>query len=111
MDKLEHYKSLIKTLLEEEGSVQPAFGEIEPHLVFDDERGSYQLMYIGWERSGRTHGAVIHVRLKEGKIWIEYDGSQDGFATHLLEAGVPRKDIVLAFQSPWLRAQTEFALA
>ncbi len=111
MDKLDRYKSLIKTLLEDEASVRPAFGEIEPHLVFDDERGSYQLMYIGWERSGRTHGAVIHIRLKDDKIWIEYDGSQDGFASHLLKAGVPREDIVLAFQAPWQRQYTEFAVA
>lgn len=53
----------------------------------------------------------MHVRLRNGKIWIEEDGTEDGFASHLLEAGVPKSDIVLAFHAPWERQYTEFAVA
>ena len=111
MDKLEQYRTIVKQLLTEDAQYKPAYGEVEQHLVFDDEHNSYQLMYIGWNGRQRTHGAVIHVRLRNSKIWIEYDGTEDGFATRLLDAGIPKEDIVLAFHSPWKRQFTEFAVA
>jgi XisI protein. len=36
------------------------------------------------------HGAIVHIRLIDGKIWIQYDGTEEGVATELLEAGVPK---------------------
>lgn len=111
MDPLEQYRALVKNLLSELATIKPAATEVEPQLVFDDEHNSYQLMYIGWNGSWRLHGAVIHVRLRNDKIWIEEDGTEDGFAAHLLEAGVPKSDIVLAFHAPWKRQYTEFAVA
>ncbi|MFN8496071.1 MAG: XisI protein [Caldilineaceae bacterium] len=111
MDRLEEYRALVKSLLSQLAAIKPAATEVEPQLVFDDEHHSYQLMYIGWNGSWRLHGAVIHVRLRNGKIWIEEDGTEEGFAAHLLEAGVPKSDIVLAFHAPWERQYTEFAVA
>ncbi len=111
MAKIDQYRKLVKEILSEDAKIKPALGEIEPHLVFDDERNSYQLMYIGWDRTGRTHGVVIHIRLRDGKIWIEYDGTKDGVATHLLDAGVPKENIVLAFHAPYMRQHTGFEVA
>jgi hypothetical protein len=37
--------------------------------------------------------------------------TEDGIATDLLEAGVPKEDIVLAFHAPEMRPYTEFAVA
>lgn len=111
MDTVEQVRTLVKKLLTELAAIKPAEEEVETHLVFDDEHGSYQLMYIGWNGSWRLHGAVIHIRLRNGKIWIEEDGTEEGFASHLLEAGVPKSEIVLAFHAPWERQYTEFAIA
>ncbi len=111
MDKLADYPTLIKTILQEQARYKPSHGEIEPFLVFDDARQSYQLMYIGWDGTRRMHSSVIHLRLRGGKIWIEYDGTEEGIATALLEAGVPKNDIVLGFYSPQKRQYTDFAMA
>jgi hypothetical protein len=111
MDRLEKYRTLIKQLLTEEARVKPPDNTIEPHLVFDDEHNSYQLMYIGWQGSWRMHGVVIHVRLQNGKIWIEEDGTEAGFASKLLAAGISKDEIVLAFHAPWERQYTDFAVA
>ena len=111
MDKLATYRKIVKQILEEDAQIKPALGDVEPQLVFDEQRDSYQLMYIGWDDLTRTHGTVIHVRLRNDKIWIEEDGTEEGFASHLLKAGVPKSDIVLAFHSPWKRQFTEFAVA
>jgi hypothetical protein len=37
--------------------------------------------------------------------------TEDGIANRLLEAGVPKEDIVLAFQPPEFRRHSEFAVA
>ena len=89
----------------------PSHGEIEVATIFDDERGHYQLLLFGWNQDERVHVVILHLRLHDGKIWIEQDGTADGVAADLLAAGIPREEIVLAFHSPWKRQFTEFAVA
>ncbi len=67
-------------------------------------------MYVGWENRCRVYGCVIHVDVKDGKIWIQHDGTEIGIADELVALGVPKQDIVLAFQAPNLRKFTEFAI-
>ena len=110
MDKLEKYRKLIKKILTEDAQVGTSQETIETMLVFDEERDSYQLMYVGWNRHMRTHGALIHLRLRNGKIWVEYDGTEEGVAQVLLDAGVPKEDIVLAFHPEWKRELMDFAV-
>jgi len=111
MDKLDRYRKLVKDILTEDAQYKPSHGEIDPILVFDDERDSYQLMYIGWHNDRRVHATIIHMRLKNNKIWIEEDNTEEGVATALLAADIPKEDIVLAFHSPAKRRFTEFAVA
>ena len=111
MDRVDQYRELIKNLLAEDAQLKPSAGDIEPLVVFDDERSSYHLMHIGWGGVYRMHGSVIHARIKNGKIWIEEDGSQEGFANVLLEAGVPKEDIVLGFLPQYKRELLDFAVA
>ena len=49
--------------------------------------------------SGAVHGSLVHLDIKGGKVWIQRDGTEHGVA-QLLEAGVPKDHIVLAFRSP-----------
>ena len=59
----------------------------------------------------RVNRTVINLRLRDGKVWIEEDWTEQGVATDLLAAGVARDSIVLAFHPPHLREYTEFAVA
>jgi hypothetical protein len=45
------------------------------------------------------------------KSWDFSKKFSHGIATDLLEAGVPKEDIVLTFHSPEMRPLTEFAVA
>lgn len=111
MDKLNQYTTIIKNILQEDASLKPSHGDIEPLVVFDDEHHSYQLMYVGWERRRRVHGSIYHLRIRNDKIYIEEDTSNQPIAESLLAAGIPREDIVLAFHAPEKRQYTEFAVA
>jgi hypothetical protein len=106
-----NYRNLIKNLILEYAKLTPAHGDIKSSISFDDEHNSYALLQIGWHGDEYVHGAVIHVDLIDGKIWIQYDGTEDGIATELVTAGVPKEDIVLGFRHPKLRQHTGFAVA
>ncbi|MDF5728333.1 MAG: XisI protein, partial [Rhizonema sp. PD38] len=61
------------------------------------------------EELTRIFSCIIYVEIKDGKIWIERDGTEIGVANELVEAGVPKQDIVLGFKAPYKRKFTEFA--
>lgn len=54
---------------------------------------------------------ILHLRLHNGKVWIEHDGTAEGVAYALIEAGIPKEDIALAFHPPEKRPFTGFAVA
>jgi hypothetical protein len=111
MDRAREYAAIIRRVIAHYAQFKPAYGDIEIETVFDDTTGHYELMYVGWNRKERVHGAIIHVDLRGEKIWIQHDGTERGIAEDLLEAGVPRDHIVLGFHSPDVRQHTDFAVA
>ncbi len=116
MDKLTRYRNLIQQIISDlaaliESQRTPEQSGAEALCAFDQERDQYLLVKTGWSGKRRVRGTTIYVRLKNGKFWIEEDMTEDGVANRLLEAGVPKDDIVLAFQPPEMRQHTEFAVA
>ncbi|NEQ35716.1 MAG: XisI protein [Okeania sp. SIO3I5] len=82
----------------------------ETQLIFDTKRHHYQVLNIAWKEQIRVYGVIIHVDLKDNKIWIQRDGTEIGIANELLAAGVPKHDIVLGFHAPYKRGFTDFAV-
>ncbi|WP_460206989.1 element excision factor XisI family protein [Scytonema sp. NUACC21] len=68
-------------------------------------------MHVGWDGQRRVHGSVVHIDIIQGKIWIQHDGTNRPVAEELLEAGVPREDIILGFHPPQVRHYTDFGVA
>ena len=110
MDKIAQYRTYIQQLLTEYAQGSPSDDDIETELIFDTERDHYQVVYTGWKNSHSVYGCVLHLDIKKGKIWIQYDGTEVGIADELVKLGVPKKDIVLAFHDPLLREYTGFAV-
>ena len=52
-----------------------------------------------------------HLDIKGGKIWIQWNGTEDDIAAELVALGVPKHDIVLGFHTPLLRQYTEYAVS
>jgi hypothetical protein len=110
MDKLERYREIIQEILAEHSQIKPAYGEIQMKLMFDIERDRYQLMRTGWLQERRVYGTLIHIDIEDGKVWIQDDGTEVGVANQLVEQGIPREEIVLAYHSPDLRPYDGFAV-
>ena len=113
MDKLTNYRNIIKRILA--AHVQPSGSspksEIEDFMIADEARDHYLLFHLGWWERKRVRNFNVYVRIINGKFYIEHDLTEDSIATELLEAGVPKEDIVLAFHAPEMRELTEFAAA
>jgi XisI protein len=45
------------------------------------------------------------------KIWIQRDGTEAGIAIALVEASIPKDQIVLGFRPPEIRRHTDYAIA
>jgi hypothetical protein len=111
MDKLVFYQKIIKEVLEAYIATMPPKNEEEIYLVEDSIKMNYLIYHNLWRGSSRKYGCILHVRIKSEKVYVEYDGTDVGFADEFVAAGIPKHDIVLAFHAPAKRPYTGFAVA
>jgi XisI protein len=111
MDKIERYRQYIKQILTEHAQISYTNNDtVTPQLIFDTENDHYQLAYVGWQGDKRVFGPVMHFDISNGKIWIQYNGTEEFVAERLVELGVPSSDIVIGFYSPFKRQFTAYAV-
>ena len=114
MEKVTKYRQLIKKILEDYEAMANRSRRtegMETHAVFDETRDRYMVFETGWWVKKRVRSITLYVRLANSKFWIEEDWTKNGITTELLQIGVPKEDIVLAFHPPEMRQHTEFAIA
>ena len=111
METVDTYRTVIQQILSEYANIPYSQQGIQTQTVFDQHADHYLLLIIGREGAKRVHGCLVHLDIIQGKIWIQRDGTEQGIATELLRAGIPKEHIVLGFRSPTLRKHTEFAAA
>lgn len=97
MDSAQDISSVVKQVIGRYARFKPSHGDIRLETVFDDTHNRYALMQVGWDRGRRIRGNLIYVVLHDEKIWIEYDGMEQGITQDLIAAGVAPEQIVLAF--------------
>ena len=111
MDTTEPDRALIERILIDYAKVPYAYGDFHLQTIFDRDGNHYLLMFVGWEGIRRVHGCLVHIDIIDHKFWIQRDGTEQGIARELMEAGVPKSRIVLAFRSLEMRKLTDFAIA
>lgn len=84
MDKIEMYRQHIKELLIQRAKLRSPSDPIASETIFDTVKDHYQLVNVGWKNnSTRIYGCVLHVDIKDGKIWIQHDGTEEAIADQL----------------------------
>lgn len=111
MDKRENYRQIIRSVLKPYINIVYANMKVENRAAFDAETDQYIILSEGWNENQHLHGILIHVEIMDGKVWIQVDGTEDGIADELIQAGIPKEDIVLGFHEPEIRQYTGFAVA
>lgn len=83
-----------------------------------DQHQQYVVRKLGWKEGRRIRQTVrragmpvLHVALRDRKIWTSEDWTEDGIATYFQGDGVPSEDMVLGWKPNMMRPYTEFAVA
>ena len=107
MDKIEKYKKIVRKIVEEVVAMSPEMEDgVENQLITDDEHGHYLYFGVGWENKGKDwfYATFIHIDVKpNGRVWLQHDGTDLRIANQLIERGIPKNDIVIGFQPPYVR--------
>ena len=109
MDTLASYRDIIQVLLSDYAATPISNGAIDCYTVFDTQKDHYQVMNVGWDGYRRVYGCVLHLDVKDEKIWVEQNMTEMRVAQELVARGVKKEDIVLGFQAPDMRQYTEYA--
>lgn len=111
MDALEEDAEIAERAMIEWDCRYPVPENIRTVRIFDRDRRHFLVMREGWNGYKRIHSIWAHIELRDGKFWIQEDGSEEGIANFLLEAGVSHDRIVLAFYYASVRQFSDFAVA
>lgn len=107
----DRYPQIIENILTEYAAIPYTYSDVETEVVFDRANQRYLLVNVGWQGDQQIHSCLVHINVLNDKIWILRDGTEEGVATDLERAGVPKHRIVLGFHPPVLRPYTEYAVA
>ncbi|MBO1347012.1 MAG: XisI protein [Hormoscilla sp. GUM202] len=109
METIAEYRQYIQTLLMSMAKDRED-DNVEAQTIFDTERDHYQMIYVGWHNKKRVYGPILHLDIKDGKIWIQWNGTEEDIAAELEALGVPKDRIVLGFHPPIMRQFTDYAV-
>ena len=112
MDKIEHYRQIIRKILIPMTLQKSSDDKVLNKAVFDEANNSYIIVSVGWlDSKNRIYFNLVHLDIINGKIWIQRDGTEDGIGYELEAAGIPKEDIVPAFHPENVRQHTGYAVA
>ena len=106
----EELAGIIQEGLTEKVRKSNSHNSVEVQTVFDTVFHRYSLFNVGWINENRVFGCVLHMEIKQDKVWIHWDGTEDGFITYLEEHNVPPSQIVQAWLPPQMRKHTAYAV-
>ena len=110
MDKLTHYRHTARQIVEDYAGQKPSLGEVESYAMIDPQHDHYVAMQTGWVNRHRVHGAFLHLDIINGKVWIQFNGTDQPIADELVRAGIPKEDIVLAEKPVDVRLLTGYGV-
>ncbi|KKD38079.1 MAG: XisI protein [Limnoraphis robusta] len=108
---LDEWRNQLEKILQYYADLPYRYGDVVTSLIVSRDCNHFLLIHEGWENNLRVHGCIVHAEIRNDKIWIHYDGIEDGITDELVAAGVPKDHIVLAFHPPEVRQYTGYAIA
>lgn len=113
MERLDKYRQIVRQLLTSLAAIGycESNADVECQFICDTENDHYQLLDIGWEGYKRIYNCFIHIDIKDGKIWIQENMTENDLAQELVKMGVNKEDIILGLHAPYKRPYTGYGVA
>src|SRR5262245_30504326 len=105
MDQIDRCRNAIHEILSRYVANDRVEGHdgVQTYCAFDDDHNQYLVVRSGWIGQRRIKGIVLHLRIDDGKVWIEENSTDQTIADDLVARGISKEDIVLGFIHPSLR--------
>lgn len=86
--------------------------QIQILSVQDMKNGHFLIFMDGWLQNQRDYSCFCHIEVKnDGKVWFRYNGTDLDLVQDLLDAKIPKSDIVLAYLPAELQQNMDFAMS
>jgi hypothetical protein len=112
IDPTPRYAEIVLAFLRE--YAEEMYGEdpspLETQIIADQAGHHYQLLRVGWAHGRFMHSCRFHFDVKQGKVWIQINHTEEMIGDELVKRGIPAEDIVLAFHPPEVRQHTGFGI-
>src|SRR5437764_1274490 len=110
MDQRDRYRAIVRRLIEDYAGYKPAYGDIRTEAVVDREHDHYEVMQVEWNGDRRIHGSIFPIDIRDGKVWIEYNGTDARIGEERVAAGIARDDLVRGCHHAKLRPLTGYGV-
>ena len=77
--------------------------------VMDTSHDRYTLTHLDFDGDCYKSHLLAYLEIRDGKIWLLTDNTEDGIASELVAEGIAKDQIVLGFYPSDLREAGEFA--
>lgn len=78
--------------------------------VMDIAHDRYTLTHIDFDGDRYKSSLLAYLEIRDSKIWILTDNTEEGIATELVAENIDKEQIVLGFYSAALREAGDFAI-
>lgn len=110
--KLTKYAKILSDYLAEYASNRMSKVDIHYQFVQDNNHHHYQVVRMAWIKGIFRCDIVFHFEIKpDAKIWLWVNNTDILVTEDLVDLGIPKKDMVIGFQPPEVRAYTGYAVA
>ncbi len=76
---------------------------IKTEAIFDAVRDRYLILSQGWRGQERVYWVVMHLELRQGKVWIQRNQTEVDIEAELVALGIAPEDIVRGLIPPEYR--------
>lgn len=111
MASIEELRHAIAKVFEEWEAFPSDISKFRIEGVMDVHTDRYTLTHVDFDGDRYKSHLLAQLEIRDSKIWILTDNTEEGVAAELVAAGVPKSQIVLGYYSSAMRQQGDFAVA
>lgn len=102
--KLDRYRQAVMQFLTQSVGQSGDRESIETQQIFDLQSDRYLILSLGWRGQERVYNVLIHLDIRDEKVWIQRNQTESEIEAELIALGIPQTDIVRGLIPPEYRA-------
>ncbi|MEM8640095.1 MAG: XisI protein [Cyanobacteria bacterium P01_G01_bin.54] len=110
LTRIDQYRQTLLNILQEYCDIFNRDSPTTSQIIISQNQTRYLIIDEGWDSIKRIHDLIFDAEIRHNKIWLHHDGLDHGITAELVDTGVPKDRIVLAFHPPHIRKHTGYGI-